>query len=78
MASAAFWTAVLTCAVYGAYLIAVDLAIRNQASQFSITWFDKIATAPIEVAFLSCLDPATRQSLDPEDLKGIRNASIMN
>jgi hypothetical protein len=72
LARFAFWTALLTCLVYGTYLVAVDLAIRNNAAQFSIEWFDKAATGPPEAAFLLCIDPATRQSLDQQDLKGIR------
>jgi hypothetical protein len=72
LASVALWTAGLTCAIYIAYLIAVDLAIRNESSKFSIAWIDKVATAPSEAALLDCLDPATRQSIDPQDHNGIR------
>lgn len=73
LASLALWTAVLTFAVYGAYLVAVDLAIRNESSKFSLAWFDKVATSSPEAALLDCLDPSTRQSIDPQDVKSIRD-----
>ncbi len=71
MATIAFWLALLTMLFYGAYLFAVDLAIRNQASQFTMSWLAKAATEPLESSFVLCLEPATRASMDEKDIKGL-------
>lgn len=71
LAIIACWLAGLTILIYGAYLFAVDLAIRNQSAQFTQQWLEKVATEPTESSFLLSLEPATRQSLDEKDTAGI-------
>ncbi len=71
MTTVAIWLALLTILIYGTYLFTIDLVIRNQASQFTMGWLAKAATEPLEASFVLCLEPATRTSLDENDIKGL-------
>jgi len=72
LATAAWWISILAGGSYAAYFIANELALRAQAKRFTLEWFNKVATATPEAAFIDSLEPATRQSIDPADVDAIR------
>jgi len=71
-ANAAIWIAVVFGVSYLTHIVVIELAIRNQARQFTEAWVKKVATGPIETAFLDVLLPAQRNSFQPNDIDKIR------
>jgi hypothetical protein len=67
-AKLAVWGGLLSVLVglpYGAYRSAVNLALRQQATTFTLQWFDKLKAGDMYGAFYDTLLPAERQIFDP-------------
>lgn len=72
LANAAWWLGILCAGGYGAFYIATEWAVRRQAEEFTLEWFEKIKTGPPEAAFLYIMDPVQRRKIDGKDVQGIR------
>jgi hypothetical protein len=71
-ASSALWLCLIVGGVYLIYIVTLELAIRDQARKFTNEWAKKVATGPVELAFLDVLSPAQRASVDEKDIAAIR------
>src|SRR5947208_10532966 len=66
----AFWSLLLSVFFglgYAAYYVATYFAIRQQADNFTQSWFKKLEEGKINQAFLQGQNPATRQHVNPDD-----------
>lgn len=73
-----WWLSLVFGLGYGAYLVATELAVRQQAREFSENWFDKLASGDKTQAFLWTLSPSQRQGDNPRDLRRIYTRYLLN
>jgi hypothetical protein len=67
LATTAWWMCVLGGAGYGAYVLAMEQAIRSQSVEVSRKWFDELSKPDQNVAFLQTIEPARRGRINPAD-----------
>jgi hypothetical protein len=73
-----WWLSLVFGLGYGAYLAATELAVRQQAREFSENWFDKLASGDKAQAFLWTLSPSQRQGDNPRDLRRIYTRYLLD
>ena len=69
-AKLAVWAGGLSLAfgfVYGAYYGGIYFAVRKQAHDFTLDWFDKLEKGETNAAFLYTMEPQHRKGEDPND-----------
>src|SRR5262249_1282 len=73
MANVAWWLSVLCAGGYGAFYLATEVAVRQQAEDFTRLWFGKVLKSPPEAAFVYLIEPSLRLQIDENDVATIRN-----
>ena len=70
LANSAWWICLIAGLGYGAYLLAIDFAIRRDARNTLDRWIEKVKAGDdvsINDAFLRTRDPAQRSKISPDD-----------
>lgn len=72
MAKAAWILSLFTGGAFAAYVVATEIAIRNQARDFTLSWLQKLGERKTEAAFLDATDPGVRSAIGENDTATIR------
>ncbi len=68
---AAWWMSVLGGAAFGAYIMASQLAVQQQAERSTEEWFKLLREKKIDHAFLFTLPPNVRQDIRSDDTESL-------